>query len=135
MVWHGEYWMQNSLEHPNVVVVCSLLQVISQSAPLKYFLTTNELQSLLNRASEKQRELPQDLKEAIQNQLSTLSKMPQLEEFIHQARKGQDIDVMEKLGLLIQGEEVMLCVRHMTPLEYELLQGFPEGWTLLDTQV
>jgi hypothetical protein len=63
-----------------------------------------------------------------------LSKMPQLEEYILLARKEKDIDLTEKLGLLTQEEEVTLYVRHMTPSEYEKLQGFPEEWTQVDIE-
>lgn len=132
MVWRGEYWMQDSSEHPNVVAESSLSQVISLDAPLRYFLTISELQSLLQRAEDKNRILPTDLETAIKEQISILSKMPLLEECIHQARKGLDTDAMDKLGPLIQEEEVMLYVRRLTPSEYEELQGFQQGWTLLD---
>jgi len=134
MVWRGEYSMQNTLEHPNVVAECSLSQVIDHHAPLKYFLTTPELQSLLQRAKVRKKALPIDLETAIQKQISTLSKMPQLEEYIHLARKHADIAVMEKLGHLIREGELMLSVRRLLPSEYEKLQGFPEGWTDLDIQ-
>ena len=48
-------------------------------------------------------------------------------------RKQKDIETMEKLTLSIQGECPMLFVRHLTPLECERLQGFPPGWTEVDT--
>lgn len=134
MVWRGEYSMRNSLEHPSVVVVYSLSQAINRFAPLKYFLTTAELQSLVKRTQDRQKTLPADLEKAIQNQILTLSKMPLLEEYIHLARKQRDIGVTGKLGLLIPEEGLMLFVRRLMPSEYERFQGFPEGWTTLDTQ-
>lgn len=135
MVWRGEYWMRNFSEHPNAVAESSLSQAINLEVPLKYFLITNELQSLLKRAESRKKSLPMDLETAIKGQISTLSKMPLLEECILLARRGKDIEAMVKLGLLIQGEEVTLSVRRLTPLEYERLQGFPVDWTLVDTKV
>ncbi len=134
MVWRGEFLTQSASEHPNGAVAYSLSQVISQDSPVQFFLTTPELQSLLTRAEAREKPLTEDLATAINLQISTLSKMPQLEECILLARKEKDIDLTEKLGLLIQGGEVTLYVRHMSPLEYEILQGFPEGWTQVDTK-
>ena len=58
MVFHGEYWMQNSSEHPNVVVEHTLSQVLEPSAPLKYFLSPEQIQSLIARASDRGTSLP-----------------------------------------------------------------------------
>lgn len=127
--------MQNSLEHLNVVVECSLSQVINLHVPLRYFLITSELQSLLQRAKARNKPLATDLENLIQKQLSILSRMPQLEEYILLARRGKDTEAMEKLGHLTQGEEAMLFVRHLAPSEYEKLQMFPQDWTNVGTEV
>lgn len=134
MVWHGEFWMQNTLEHPNDVVESSLSQVIKTQAPLMYFLHTDHLKSLLHRAQAKNRPLPRDLKLAVERQISILSNMPELEENLRQDHKGQDIEVMEKPGHLTEEGVQTLYVRRMLPSEYEILQGFPENWTDRDME-
>ena len=135
MVWHGDYWMLNTSEHPSDVVESSLSQVIKTSAPLTYFLHKEHLLSLLNRAEAKKRELPQGLKQAIEAQITILSNMPELEEILQQDLKGQDIEMMEKLGHLTGEGVPTLYVRRMLPSEYEILQGFPEGWTDVDMEL
>lgn len=100
----------------------------------RFFLTTDHLQSLLDRASARNKPLPMELEKAIKNQISILSSMPQLEESIQQARSQKDFVMTEKLGRLIQEVAQMLSVRRMTPSEYEKLQGFPVGWTLVDSE-
>lgn len=134
MVWHGEYWMLNTLEHHSDAEESSLSQVMETEAPLTYFLHIKHLQSLLHRAEAKGRQLPEDLESAIKKQISILSNTPELEESLKRAPKGLDTEETEKLGRLIEEEKPMLYVRRMLPLEYEQLQGFPVGWTESDTE-
>ena len=47
IVWRGKFSMRNTLEHPSVVEECSFYAVMEKSAPLKYFLNTTEVQSLI----------------------------------------------------------------------------------------
>ena len=58
MAFHGEYWTQNSLEHPSVVEERTLSEVLEPSAPLKYFLNKEQIQSLINRAIDRGTSLP-----------------------------------------------------------------------------
>ncbi len=134
MAYHGEYWMQNTLEHHNDVEESTLSQVLETSSPLKFFLSREQLQSLLDRASVRGKSLPPDLEKAIKNQISILSSMPELEENILQGRKQKDIVMTEKPIRLTQEVTQMLSVRRMAPSEYEVLQGFPAGWTEVDTE-
>ncbi len=134
MVWRGDYLMLNTSEHPSDVVESSLSQVTKTDAPLTYFLHTDHLQSLLHRADARNKPLPMGLRAAIEKQISILSNMPELEESLRQGHKVQDIEAMEKHGHLTEGEVLMLYVRRMLPLEYEVLQGFPEDWTTLDME-
>jgi len=134
MVWRGEYWTLNSSERPNDVVESSLSEVIERQAPYKYFLTVEQLNSLLTRAAVRGKALPRDLEEAIRKQISILSSMPELDECIRLGRNPKDTDPMERLGHLTQEDLPMLYVRRMTPSECEALQGFPEGWTNLGTE-
>ncbi|SDM84597.1 hypothetical protein SAMN05216191_11996 [Paenibacillus jilunlii] len=135
MVWRGEYWMQNTLEHPNDVEESTLSQVVEANAPLKYFLNRAQLLSLLDRAWERKKPLPPDLARAICLQLSTLYSMPELEERLLQDPKQKDIEMMEKPIHLTPEAAQTLSVRRMLPSEYERLQGFPVGWTQIDSEL
>lgn len=132
MVFHGEFWTQNTLEHPKDVDACILSEVLEPSAPLRYFLNVDQLQSLLNRAKARTMPMPAELKRSLESQITTLSNMPELEESLRLAHKQKVIEMTEKLILAIQEEAPMLYVRRMLPLEYERLQGFPDDWTLVD---
>ena len=135
MVFHGECWTQNTLEHPSAVEGSILSQVIEPSAPLRYFLNREQLQSLIKRADSGNIPMPQDLREKIESQITTLSNMPELDDALQRAHKQKDIEMMEKRILATPEAAPMLYVRRMTPLEYERLQGFPEGWTQSDGQL
>ena len=132
MVYHGECWTQNTLEHPKDVVVCILSQVIEASSPLKYFLNKEQLQSLLRRADSKTIPMPMELRRRIELQITLLSNMPELDEYLLQDPKAKDTETMVKLLHATPGAAQMLSVRRMLPSEYEKLQGFPVGWTQVD---
>jgi len=78
--------------------------------------------------------LPEPLIQAYQKQISILSNMPVLEEKQPLVLKQKDTGTMEKPTPLIPEEVQMLYVRRMLPSEYERLQGFPENWTLIDSE-
>ena len=132
--FRGEYLMQNILEHPSEDVECTLSQVIEHSSLLRFFLNVTELQSLIARASDRGKSLPKDLEKSIKNQIYTLSNTPGLAESIQLDRKLKDSEMMEKPTRWIPEEVQMLSVRRMTPSEYETLQGFPKGWTAIDSE-
>jgi len=132
MVYHGECWTQNTLEHPNDVVVCILSQVIEASSPLKYFLNKEQLQSLLKRADSKTIPMPTELRRKIELQITLLSNMPELDEYLKQGPKAKDTETMVNLLHATPEAAQMLSVRRMLPSEYEKLQGFPVGWTQID---
>nr|CAA57705.1 M.EcoHK31I polypeptide beta [Escherichia coli] len=134
MAFRGEYWMQNTLEHPSVEEECTLSQVLETCAPLESFLNPEQLESLINRAKERGQMLPEPLLQAYQKQISILSSMQVLDEKQPQDLKQKDTGTMEKPTLLTQEEVQMLYVRRMLPSEYERLQGFPENWTLIDSE-
>lgn len=146
MAFHGECWTQNTSEHPNAVVECTLSQVVETSAPLKYFLNKEQLKSLLIRDNVKIKRMaklrkknpgrkiqdvsmPKKLRKCIEDQISLLSNMPELDAFLRQAPKAKDSETMEKLIHATPGAAQMLFVRRMLPSEYERLQGFPRNWT------
>lgn len=78
--------------------------------------------------------LPEPLIQAYQKQISILSSMQVLDGKQPQDLKQKDTGTMEKPTLLTQEEVQMLYVRRMLPSEYERLQGFPENWTLIDSE-
>lgn len=135
MAFRGECWTQNTLEHPNDVVVSTLSQVLEPSAPLRYFLNKEQLQSLINRGEARTTPMDPTLKDCLNSQIATLSSMPELEESLLQVHKQKGTVTTEKLTRATQGEAPMLYVRRMLPLEYERLQGFPDDWTLPDGQL
>ena len=134
MVLHGEFWMQNSLEHPKDVVVHTLSQVLEPSAPVKYFLSKAQIQSLMRRATERGTSLPPALMKAYQAQISFLSNMQESDANLLQVPKEKVTEMMEKRILSTPEETRMLFVRRMLPSECEKLQGFPEGWTEIGTE-
>ena len=88
-----------------------------------------------SRASARGKSLPENLNRAIKQQIATLSNTPQLEEIILQDRKPKDTVQTEKPIRWTQEEAPTLWLRRMTPSEYENLQGFPKGWTEIDTEL
>ena len=67
MVFRGECLTLNFSEHPRDVEESSLSEVLDQSVPLRFFLTTDHLKSLLDRASARNKPLPPALEKAIKN--------------------------------------------------------------------
>ena len=134
MVFRGEYWMHDSLEHHSAAEELTLSQVLEQAAPLRYYLNVEQIQSLIARATERGTSLPPAMMKAYQNQMSFLSNMQESVENQTQGHKEKAIEMMEKLILSIPEAERMLYVRRMLPSECESLQGFPKGWTEVDTE-
>ena len=129
MAFRGEYLTLNTLEHHKDAAVCMLSEVLEASCPPKYFLNEKELSSLLVRAEARKKSLPNELKRALELQISMLSSTPELAESIQQGRKQKVTDATVNPIPLIQGGTPMLYARRMTPSECEMLQGFPRGWT------
>lgn len=126
--------MQNSLEHRKDVEERTLSQVLEPSAPLKYFLSVEQIQSLIARANDRGTSLPPAMMKAYQSQISFLSSMQELAEEQVQDHKEKVTETMEKLILSTPEEARMLYVRRMLPSEYEQLQGFPKNWTAVDSE-
>lgn len=131
MAFRGACWTQNFSERPRDGEGSILSEVIEPSAPLKYFLNSSQLRSLLLRDDARNIHMPKDLRRAIELQLATLSNMPELDAFLHLDPKGKDSATTEKLSHWIQEAAPTLFVRRMLPSEYEKLQGFPKGWTAI----
>lgn len=135
MAFRGVYWMQNTLEHHKDAEESILSEVLDPFCPPRYFLNPEQLKSLLERASASGKPMPEDLKSALEKQITILSSTPQLEENILQDHKPRDTEVMVKPTPSTQEDVLMLYARRLTPLECERLQGFPPGWTEIDTDV
>lgn len=134
IVWRGEYWMQNSLEHRSDVAERTLSEVLEPQAPLKYFLSVEQIQSLIARATDRGTSLPPAMMKAYQDQISFLSSTQELAEEQAQGHKEKVTEMMEKLILSTPEEARTLYVRRMLPSEYEQLQGFPVNWTEIDSE-
>ena len=122
MVWHGEYWMQNSLEHPNAVEEHTLSQVLEQSAPLKYFLNVEQIQSLIARATDRGTSLPPAMMKAYQQQITFLSSMQALAEEQVQDPKEKVTETMEKL-ILSTPEEARSVFRDFPRIGRQSIQS------------
>lgn len=130
---HGQFMMGDILEHEykNNPILADITEIIEDTVPLRYFLPSDQLQSILDRAEAKGKDLPDNLKQSIVGQLRSL-----------QTEGNKHIDDWIKCkastrGDFIQPEDVPhdiltnLKVRRLTPTEYESLQGFPKNWTLI----
>jgi hypothetical protein len=133
--WRGEYWTQNTLERPSAAAECSLSQVIKTTAPRECFLGIEHLEKWLARANYRSVPLPAQLEAAFKKQISLLSNTPPSEENRKPGRKQKDTETMGKPIRSIQEEVRTLYVRRMMASEYEVLQGFPENWTLVEQEL
>jgi hypothetical protein len=62
----GELWTLDTLESPKDGVECSLLQVLSATAPQRYSLSAKAASGILSRAGRRGKVLPQELKTALE---------------------------------------------------------------------
>ena len=132
MVFRGEYWTQNILEHPKDVEECLLSEVLETSSPLECFLNPVELISLINRAWARGKDLDPLLEKSLVLQLHSLSNTQESIANLAPDLKQKVIEMMAKHTRSTAGEVQMLFVRRMMVSEYEVLQGFPKNWTLID---
>ena len=66
----GEYTMLSFGESPREENASLLSQILQDSAPQKYYLSARACEGILNRAARRQRELPEILKTALENQIN-----------------------------------------------------------------
>ena len=130
MAFRGEYWTQNTLEHPKDVEECLLSEVLEPSSPRECFLNPMELVSLANRAWAREKDLDPLLEKSLALQLHSLSNTQELIESLAPDLKQKVSEMMAKHTRLTAEEVQTLFVRRMMASEYERLQGFPENWTL-----
>lgn len=133
-VFRGEFSTQNISEHPSVVVESTLSEVLETSAPLKYFLTPQQLQSLLNRAAARRTSLPENLERCMELQISTLSNMRESTGSPRPVPKQKATATTAKHTRSTLGGPRTLYVRRLLPSECEKLQGFPPAWTEIDIE-
>ncbi len=65
---HGEFSMLNIGESPNEENVSTLLQILQERVPERYYLSPKACQGILRRASVRGKELPPVLKKALEQQ-------------------------------------------------------------------
>lgn len=68
--WLGELSTRNFGESPSVVVESTLSQILEVNAPEKYYLSKKACEGILRRAEARGKELPQMLKEALEEVLT-----------------------------------------------------------------
>lgn len=66
--WLGQFGMLNTSESPSVAVESSLSQILEASVPSKYYLTKKACSGILRRAKDREKELPPQLKDALELQ-------------------------------------------------------------------
>ena len=66
----GEYTMRSFGECPKEGVESRLSQILVENPLPKYYLSEKACQGILNRANKRGKELPKELKEALENQIS-----------------------------------------------------------------
>lgn len=66
--WRGECLTRNTGESPSAAVVSRLSQILEDAPQEKFFLTARACQGILNRAELRGKELPPELKAALEIQ-------------------------------------------------------------------
>jgi len=61
----GECWTHNGTEWPSAAVVCSLLSILEDDVPEKYYLSPKDCQGILRRAEKRGKKLPELLEAAL----------------------------------------------------------------------
>ncbi len=61
----GQCWTHSGSESRNAAAVCSLSQILEESAPPKYWLSPKAARGILRRAEKRGRELPEQLRLAL----------------------------------------------------------------------
>ena len=132
--WRGEFLTQNTSEAPSDAVESSLSDILETEAPKQYFLEKEVVQKWLQRHESRGHTLPEDLQSALKKIGSTSSNTRRLGESQPRGRKQKAIAGTARPTRSTPEEGRTWCVRHLLPSECEALQGFPEGWTAVDTE-
>ncbi len=68
---HGGYWTHNTSESPNVAAESSLSRILQPATdvPEKYYLSARACLGILRRAKERGKELPEELRIALERQV------------------------------------------------------------------
>ena len=70
VISHGEYWMLNIGASPSVAEESFLSQILQAEVPEKYYLSAKACLGILRRAEKRGKELPPELKAALEAQAS-----------------------------------------------------------------
>jgi len=136
---NGECLMINTLEHFNIPVIEHLNIFVQNGAPLDHFLSSSQLQSILDRADYRieknpnSERLPEDFRSVIIRQRDTLLKNREIDKLLVDKKRLKEL----RQNDIYIPKEVLdnLFVRRMTALEYEQMQGFPHNWTTWETEL
>ena len=126
---HGEFWMRSTSERLKDGAVSSLWQAMEMQAPLRYFLTPEQLKKFLTRIRVKGDPFPENMEKAMKAQITYLSSMGASEGNRTRARKARAGGQTARRGRSTHAVARMLYARRLLPSECEILQGFPKGWT------
>lgn len=144
MVWHGACWTASISESPRRAAASTLSGILTTRAPQRYCLSAKEAASILRRAGVvgfrgkmRRDDLPPRLRLALENLV---------EEGSLSSSKGRPSAANPKPGHSTgkSGRTAYatpstppsgtrsrsMMVRKLTPVEWERLQGFPDGWTI-----
>ena len=72
--WLGESWTLNTGASPSVVAASSLSQILEDSVPGKYYLSRTACLGILRRAKARGKELPSQLREALELQAGMIER-------------------------------------------------------------
>lgn len=136
-----DYWTVNTSESPNDAKECSLLDVLEDCVPQKFYLSRKAVEGMIRRSKKWGRGGYVFLLETGKDKTRRLRRLSlqELEQLLSEPKKQatESADLSHKhLGqpkeeiLALYGKTLML--RKLTPTEKEKLQGFPINFTLAE---
>lgn len=143
----GECWMQGGAEFHSGAVACSLSDILTPDVPDRFYLSPRAARGILLRAEKRGRTLPARLRTALETlamrgtqPISRTFHMPSADHAAVSAgnrnRKHSSPPASspesERAVLPIPSTTTSWRVRRLTPVECEILMGFPPGWTVPD---
>src|SRR6267154_6455559 len=125
ILWRTEFWIVSSSEYPNDAVVCSLSEVLEKEAPPRFYLSPKAAAGTIRRAKRWGKKLP----EALRADLEYIASYPALSPLV----RTSSFRLSPTRSSNSRFADHPLILRRLTPIEYEMLHGFPKGWTVPDT--
>jgi hypothetical protein len=144
---HGVCLTASFSESPNDAHVCSLSDVLESHVPPRFYLSPRACAGILRRAEKRGRKLATRLELALQAGASQQEQSKPIAEqsggsdtplpsdgTSHLVRQCESENSAMPCKPAPQAIQQSLTIRRLTPTECESLQGFPQGWTLPDTE-